>query len=285
MAWVLLDDNFPLHPKAVDAGPVAAYLYICGLCYCRKHHTGGFIPARALPLLGITVRPQRMVEALIKVGLWDHADGGYQVHDYDGFYADEDDKANKETIRRKRQEAGRLGGVAKASNMASKPLANASSTGGMVRSGDSDHLLEERKREADFGAFWNRYPRKDGKQAARQEWFRLKPTDEEQRVIASDLERRCQSAQWLKDGGQFIPHARTYLHQKRWEDGFVERPRLTERTVNVLKGFEEPDDLSGVQESHRPVGGPVGSGVRPADVEAVLPRIIEHPAAAPQRRG
>jgi hypothetical protein len=45
------------------------------------------------------------------------------------------------------------------------------------------------------------------------------------------------SSQWLKEGGQFIPHARTYLHQKRWEDGFEEVPRLSERSVNVLKGF------------------------------------------------
>jgi hypothetical protein len=285
MAWVLLDDNFPLHPKAIQAGPVAAYLYVCGLCYCRKHHTGGFIPARALPLLGLNTRPQRMVDALVEAGLWIKSEGGYNVHDYDGFYADEDDKAGKHDLRRKRQEAGRMGGLAKASNTPSKTLASASSKDGMVRSGDLDQQLEERKREADFGAFWDHYPKKDAKKAAREIWMKLKLDDETQRIIRADLERRCQSAQWLKEGGQFIPMARTYLGQKRWEDGFVERPRLSERTINVLKGFEEPHDISGVQDPHRPVGGAVGGGVRPPDVEVVSPSVGGHSPAPVDRGG
>lgn len=86
--------------------------------------------------------------------------------------------------------------------------------------GDSKDLSLVEKKEIEFEAFWLAYPRKDGKQAARAEWNRLSLDAEAQLQIASDLERRCRSAQWQKDGGQFIPHARTYLHQKRWLDGF-----------------------------------------------------------------
>lgn len=32
------------------------------------------------------------------------------------------------------------------------------------------------------------------------------------------LERWKGSRDWLKDGGQFIPHPATFLNQRRWED-------------------------------------------------------------------
>jgi len=241
MAWVLLDDNFPNHPKAVQAGPVAAYLYVCALCYCRRFHTGGFIPAKAIAGLGVARKPVRMIEALVGVGLWDVVEGGYHVHDYDGFYADEDDKAIRETVRQQRRDAGRKGGLESGRIRVSKTHGashGASSTGGVGGNG-SDHFLEEKKCEADFANFWAVYPRKDGKQAAKAEWMRLRPDDDTQRAIAADLERRRQSAQWLKDGGQFIPHARTYLHQRRWEDGFEERPRLADKTIETFTGAAE----------------------------------------------
>jgi hypothetical protein len=241
MAWVLVDDNLPNHPKVVQATEMAAsagWLYLCGLCYCRRYHTGGFIPRAALPSIGVARGHRKSVDALVAVGLWDAADGGFAVHDYAGFYADEDDKAAKEETSRQRREAGRRGGLSRAAS-AKQNADFASSKGGEVWSGSSDHLLEEKKRQADFANFWAAYPRKDGRQAALTEWQRLKLSDEQQKAIASDLERRGNSSQWLKDGGQFIPHARTYLHQRRWEDGFEERPRLSERTINVIKGFED----------------------------------------------
>jgi hypothetical protein len=238
MAWVLLDDNFPNHPKAVEAGPVAAYLYVSALCYCRRFHTGGFVPAKALPTLGVATNPKRMVAALVDVGLWDAVDGGFQVHDYDGFYADEDDKAMREAVRQQKREAGRRGGVASGQIRASDTHGasrGASSTGGMGRLG-LDHLLEEKKRDADFANFWVAYPKKDGKQAALAEWRRLKLTDEQQQAIGADLDRRRQSTGWIKSNGQFIPHARTYLHQRRWEDGFEEAPTVSDTTLRVVKG-------------------------------------------------
>lgn len=230
MSWVLLDDNFPNHPKAVKAGPLGRDLFVSGLCYCRRFYTCGFIPTEALRSLGV-VNPKRLAAVLVTVGLWDEAVGGYQVHDYQTIYADAEDKLRKVV----NSANGRKGGIE--SQRLNKIRSTAGGDG--IGVGSSDLLLEEKKREADFETFWQHYPRHDGKQAARIEWNRIKPDLETQRVMIADLERRSRSAQWLKDGGQFIPHARTYLHQRRWEDGFVERPRLAERTVNVLKGFEE----------------------------------------------
>ena len=36
--------------------------------------------------------------------------------------------------------------------------------------------------------------------------------------MVAAIEQHCASAQWRKDGGQFIPYPRTWLHQGRWKD-------------------------------------------------------------------
>lgn len=246
MAWVLLDDNFPHHPKAVAVGPLASYLFVCGLCYCRKYHTGGFIPDKMIASLGVTRKPVRMIEMLIAVGLWDQVDGGFHVHGYESFYADYEEKILKETIRRERQQSGRKGGQASAKARVSDTHGASTFASSTDRSGTGEDVnqVQKKKKEMEFGVFWHAYPRHDGKQAARLIWLKLDLDEETQRLIAADIERRARSSQWLKDEGQFVPHARTYLSQKRWEDGFEEIPRLSERTINVLKGFEEPKKAS-----------------------------------------
>ena len=69
-----------------------------------------------------------------------------------------------------------------------------------------------------FEAFWAAYPRKVGKGAARSEWQKLHPSAALQAAIRAALAQQTTSDQWRKEGGQFIPHARTWLHQRRWED-------------------------------------------------------------------
>lgn len=222
MAWVLLDDNFPNHPKAVAAGPVASYLFICGLCYCRKYHTGGFIAEKAIASLGVSRKPVRMIASLIAAGLWDQEPGGFRVHGYDSFYADGDDKAAKSALSQIRRDAGRKGGLSRSvSAKQNGDFASSKEGSGTER---FDLVLEEKKESA-FDVFWLVYPKKDGRQAAHAEWMRIAPDEDVQRQILADLEIRCRSAQWTKDKGQFIPHARTYLHQQRWKDGFTEDPQ------------------------------------------------------------
>ncbi len=78
-------------------------------------------------------------------------------------------------------------------------------------------------RAADFERFWNEYPRKINKQGA---WKAFLKVDVSVEVLLSALENHKRSAQWVKDGGQFIPHPTTWLNQKRWE---TELP--TDKTV------------------------------------------------------
>lgn len=63
-----------------------------------------------------------------------------------------------------------------------------------------------------FEDFWNQYPRKVCKKPARQQWEKL--TADEQRKAIEALPAHVK--QWSDP--QFIPHARTWLYQERWED-------------------------------------------------------------------
>ena len=69
-----------------------------------------------------------------------------------------------------------------------------------------------------FEQFWGQYPRKVGKVAARAVWHKLKPSKELQDRIVASVVLYARSEQWQRDGGSFIPHPRTYLNGRRWED-------------------------------------------------------------------
>lgn len=75
MSWVLLDDDFPNHPKTLSIGNDGIALFVCGLCYCRKYHTCGAIPANAVKGLGFNGNPRKAIDALIVAGYWFREEG------------------------------------------------------------------------------------------------------------------------------------------------------------------------------------------------------------------
>ena len=75
---------------------------------------------------------------------------------------------------------------------------------------------KERERYPDeFVLFWKAYPRKTGKDKALESWTKKSPplTD-----CLKALEWQRNQSQWVKDGGQFIPHPATWINQGRWND-------------------------------------------------------------------
>lgn len=69
-----------------------------------------------------------------------------------------------------------------------------------------------------FARFWTAYPKKRSKGTAERVFNRLNPSEQLQRTILSSLERAKTSEQWLKNKGQFIPYAATWLNAKGWDD-------------------------------------------------------------------
>ncbi len=88
----------------------------------------------------------------------------------------------------------------------------------------------------EFEAFWIIYPRKTAKGAAWKAWQKAKPTIELRAKIAEAVAVQAKSDQWSKDGGQFIPHASTWLNQRRWDDEL----KNTGRVGSLVKGGAAP---------------------------------------------
>lgn len=116
MAWAKLDDGFADHPKVIEAGPLASWLFVCGLTYCARQLTDGFIPAGQIRKLADVDNAKELAQTLVSVGLWEECDGGYMIHDYLEY------NPSRERVlatREVRAEVGSRGGKAKAANAAS----------------------------------------------------------------------------------------------------------------------------------------------------------------------
>ena len=81
MSLVHIETSVARNKKFQQAGPVASWLWVCGLAYCQEGLTDGFIPREALEFLGVK-SPGKHVDALVRSGLWEARDDGWRVHDY-----------------------------------------------------------------------------------------------------------------------------------------------------------------------------------------------------------
>lgn len=83
MTWFKVDDRFHSHPKALATSLAALGLWSVAGSWSSDHHTGGFVPDHAIPLL--TRGASELVAELVASGLWKRTRGGYQFHDWDAM--------------------------------------------------------------------------------------------------------------------------------------------------------------------------------------------------------
>jgi hypothetical protein len=69
-----------------------------------------------------------------------------------------------------------------------------------------------------FDLFWEGYPRRVGKAAARKAWDKLKVDCVLLESILAALAVQRATHDWRKDGGKYVPHPATWLNGRRWED-------------------------------------------------------------------
>ena len=76
--------------------------------------------------------------------------------------------------------------------------------------------IEKRREDniytADFESFWKAYPRHESKSQAMKSWKATKP---DLQIVLKAIEIQKQGDQWKRN---IIPHASTWLNQRRWED-------------------------------------------------------------------
>lgn len=69
-----------------------------------------------------------------------------------------------------------------------------------------------------FDQFWKLYPRKANKGSAEKAWKKLAVTPALLNLMLTALAKQATSIDWLKSGGQYIPHPSSWLNARRWED-------------------------------------------------------------------
>lgn len=75
-----------------------------------------------------------------------------------------------------------------------------------------------------FQDFWQAYPKKIGKAAAKRVWSRKGLNAKADEVLAHLATRVRSDAQWLEEGGRFIPNPATWLNRDGWEDVYAVAP-------------------------------------------------------------
>ena len=78
-----------------------------------------------------------------------------------------------------------------------------------------------------FIEFWKEYPRKDAKSKAEQKFNKVCKDEKIFKEIMAALKIHKQTNDWLKENGQYIPYAISWLNQERWKDELI---CSTERT-------------------------------------------------------
>lgn len=207
MGWVKFDDLRATHRKLREAGFAARGLDEAGMCQVSQDGTDGFVSGNTLSMLGIAhgddaTEVRALVERLVVVGRWHdvasligddecqqcraewEAAGspvdGWWIHDYLLFNPT---AAEAATDRRRRQEAGRKGGLRSAeqrkpdgaaaqpeavANAQARAQADASARGQANTQAVPSRPVEKKisPNLAEFEEVWKHYPRKIERDAA-----------------------------------------------------------------------------------------------------------------------
>lgn len=73
----------------------------------------------------------------------------------------------------------------------------------------------------EFMQFWNTYPKTAGKHAAFLAFQKVNPQNGDLEKIIESVKKHQGLEQWQRDDGKYIPHASTWLNQRRFEDEFT----------------------------------------------------------------
>lgn len=92
---------------------------------------------------------------------------------------------------------------------------------------------------AEFERFWRAYPRRDGSKAkAFKAWCNITqrpPLD----LLLKSIVLHKQTEQWRTDNGRYIPHASTWLNQRRWEAEVQPSAKPIPKGEQILPGYHE----------------------------------------------
>lgn len=108
MPWFRVEDSFYAHPKVLAlprrTRPADVGLWILAGTWAAFYLTDGYVPEHVVATLG---GAPAGAARLVKCGLWDHADGGYQFHDWQNYQPTRQQVLTRRETDRVRQARGR----------------------------------------------------------------------------------------------------------------------------------------------------------------------------------
>lgn len=212
--YIKVHDGILDHPKVVGLSYAGIVTYLAALTYCSRYLTDGFLPAAAVKKFGT---PRAAFAEVVSAGLVEPLGDDWEVHDYLEHQRSADEVAD---LRKKRQEAGSRGGIAKASAVANARDVAKQTASKNVAVSETD--TENRTKapssataDALFAEFWSIYPRKVGKQDAEKVFHRQRRKIPPETIIAG---AGALAGDPNLPEAQFIPHPATWLARGGWDD-------------------------------------------------------------------
>lgn len=231
MTWAKIETGYLTNQKLMQLAPPAKLLHLAGILWSHDHETDGWIPEHMLPLLcAHAAASAHDAQALSSYGLWDPGPGGYWVHDFlkhqDSAVTRENEREHareRQRVRRESRRDNQVDSRRESRNREEKrreerdkepPLPPTNGTVVDLPKRDPARLTPS-ECERTFNEFWEAYPRRIGKKAARSSWDRATRSATPEAILAA---LRAALPELSKKDAQYIPHPTTWLNQGRWED-------------------------------------------------------------------
>ena len=107
MSWAKFDDMFPWHRKVRRLSDAAFRLHTTAIIYCSRDETDGFVTLEDIDEMpGIKGRDKSIGE-LVKRGLWEVVEDGWEVHDFLEYNPSADQQARARAAAAERQRKAR----------------------------------------------------------------------------------------------------------------------------------------------------------------------------------
>jgi hypothetical protein len=124
--------------------------------------------------------------------------------------------------------------------------------------GDGDVTSPRWRSGEGFDEFYAAYPKKKKRPDALKAWDKLKPDEALRAQILRAIATQAKTAQWQKDGGQFIPYPASWLNAEGWNDAdtvnvqaFAPANNRAQETAELLAQMKRDTEASKSAESKR----------------------------------